>query len=255
MRRMTLTIAVVAALPLLARPPVATGQTDDWTTLTSTLEKAALSGTMPVVKDQRVAALRELAKAPTGGRAPLIRYTIAYADWRMAFAPTIPVQEQADFVADGVGQLGLAIAATPDFAEAIGLLAALDGAQIAKNPDLGMTLGPEFLALLDRAFGLEPANPRLLVIRGQSLFHTPVEYGGSAQEAEACFRRALDAFVKEPATKTWPNWGRFDAHAWLGQVLAARGQKAGAKSEYEAALEIAPDSGWVRYTLLPQVMK
>jgi tetratricopeptide (TPR) repeat protein len=252
---MTLSIPVVAALPLLARAAVVSGQADDWTSLTSTLEKAALAGTMPVVKDQRVAALRELAKAPTGGRAPLIRYTIAYADWRMAFAPTIPAQEQSDFVADGVEHLGAAIAAQPDFADAMGLLAALEGAQIAKNPDLGMTLGPEFSALLGRALRLEPANPRLLVIQGQSLFHTPVEYGGSPKEAEVCFRRALDAFAKEPASRTWPNWGRFDAHAWLGQMLAARGDKAGARSEYAAALEIAPDSRWVRDTLLPQVVK
>jgi tetratricopeptide (TPR) repeat protein len=255
MRCLTLVIAAVTAPLLLARPVVATGQADDWTSLTSTLERAALAGTMPVVKAQRVAALRELAKAPTGGHAPLIRYTIAYADWRMAFAPTIPVPEQADFVADGVQQLGLALAATPDFAEAIGLLAALDGVQIAKNPDLGMTLGPGFFALLGRALGLEPANPRLLVIQGQSLFHTPVEYGGSPKEAEVCFRRALDGFAKEPTSKTWPNWGRFDAHAWLGQMLAARGDKTGAKAEYEAALQIAPDSSWVRYTLLPQVVK
>ena len=65
--------------------------------------------------------------------------------------------------------------------------------------------------------------------------------------------QALTRFDQEGARAPWPNWGRFDAHVWLGQALAARGDKAGARSEYEKALAIAPGSNWVKLSLLPQV--
>jgi len=61
--------------------------------------------------------------------------------------------------------------------------------------------------------------------------------------------------ICERPRQPWPNWGRFDAHAWLGQALARHGDNAGARAEYAAALRIAPSSEWVRTMLLPQVGK
>ena len=152
-------------------------------------------------------------------------------------------------------QLELAIKADEKFAEAMGLLGLAYGAQMAKNPELGMTLGQAAGVSIARALSLEPENPRIVFLHGVALFHTPAEFGGSTKEAEALFRRALQRFEKEPADKPWPNWGRFDTHAWLGQALARHGDNAGARAEYAAALEIAPGSGWVRTMLLPQVSK
>ncbi len=248
-------IAAAVAATLVISRPIARAQTDEWTTLVTSLEHAVEADNTTTVKDQRVALLRMLAAGPTSERAVLIRYTIAYADWKMAFVPTLSPKEQSDYVAEGVQYLKAALAAKPNFAEGLALMTGLYGAQIAKNPDLGMTLGPESEDLLQRALSLEPSNPRVLLMRGADIFHTPPEYGGSVKEAEVLYRRALDAFAKEAASKPWPNWGRFDAHVLLGQLLAGRGDKAGARAEYEAALVIAPDSGYVRYNLLPQVVK
>ena len=60
---------------------------------------------------------------------------------------------------------------------------------------------------------------------------------------------------REPAGRPWPNWGRFDAHAWLGQALGARGDKAAARAEYDAALAIWPGSHWVKNVLIPALDK
>ena len=45
--------------------------------------------------------------------------------------------------------------------------------------------------------------------------------------------------------------GRVDAHAWLGQVLARKGDRAAARAEYDEALALAPNSGWVKNVLVP----
>jgi Flp pilus assembly protein TadD len=223
------------------------------TALVSRLEAAALSDKADAVKAERINALRMLATTTDPGRAEALRYTVAYAAWRVAFSPNLNRTEQIAMLEDADAQLTRLLETRPDDVEAMVLLGAVIGARIGHSPDMGMTLGMRSSQLSERAYRLAPANPRVLLVTGQGLFHTPPEYGGSVQQAEARFKAALAAFEKEPKTKAWPNWGRFDAHAWLGQALAQRGDKAGARAQYEAALTIAPASAWVRYALLPQV--
>ena len=217
------------------------------------LEAAVLAEDANGVKAARIGLLRQLPAASDPARVALLRYTAAYAGWRLAFAPAIPAGEKQDLLDDAETQLKETIKLSPAFAEAPALLSAVYGAKIAQAPDLGMTLGMQASAMLAKAVGLGPNNPRVLVLKAMSLFHTPPEYGGSVREAEAVFRQALTRFDQEGARAPWPNWGRFDAHVWLGQALAARGDKAGARNEYEKALAIAPGSNWVKLSLLPQV--
>jgi len=255
-RRLSLLIAFALAVsPLLAASPtnVSAHSADDLDAIVQKLEPSAVAGRVMEILDARLACLRLLSASPAPDRVPVIRYTIAYAAWRVAFSPALSTKNQTLLLDAAAVQLEEAIKGNARFADAMGLLAAVDGAKIAHSPELGMTLGPESSAILSQALGLEPNNPRVLVFRGQALFNTPPEYGGSIKNAEAVLRRALQVFDQEPTTKPWPNWGRFDAHAWLGQALASRNDKAGARAEYEKALAIAPESAWVKYSLLPQV--
>jgi tetratricopeptide (TPR) repeat protein len=235
-------IAIVAA----AQPRAQTG--NDLASIAARIEKAYLATDTQGLKEGRTACLRLL----TTDRSPLIRYTVAYAGWRLAFAAGLPAAEQNDLLADAESQVTQAIKADPKFAEAYGLLSSILGTRIAKNTDLGMTLGPQSGEAIEKAISLEPDNPRLVFIQAQDRYNTPVEYGGSVKEAEALYRRALQLFDREAADKAWPNWGRFDAQAWLGQALLKRGDRAGAREAFTKALEIAPGNMWVRMALLPQ---
>lgn len=223
------------------------------TALFEKVEAAVLAERADDLKRARVDLIRMVAGESPSSRMPLVRYTIAYAAWRLAFAPGIPDAEQKTMLDDAVVQLESVLKSTPDDAEALALLGAVQGARIAKAPEMGMTLGPLSDQLIGRATRLAPSNPRALAVAGQSAFHTPPEYGGSASRAESLFRAALKIFEGQGANAPWPNWGRFDAHVWLGQVLADKGDKAGARAEYEKALKIAPNSSWVKNTLLPAV--
>jgi hypothetical protein len=84
-----------------------------------------------------------------------------------------------------------------------------------------------------------------------SAFNTPVMFGGGKDKADKLLRHSLERFVAEPRDKPWPNWGRFDAHVWLGQTLLEKGDRAGARAEYDKARALAPNSGWLRYVLIP----
>ena len=248
-------LIVVAALAI---PAVASAQTPrvqqthaaaDFTALTARLEKAALGDDAQGVKDARIECMRLLAAAPAGPKAAIVRYTIVYAGWRLAYSAKIPAAEQNALIADAEEQLGQAITLDGSFAEAYGLRSSVYGARISKNPELAMTLGPAAGEALGYAISLEPNSPRLVMMQGLNLLHTPAEYGGDVKQAEAALRRALELFDKDRAGTAWPNWGRVDAHLWLGQVLAERGDIEGARAEYKAALALAPDSSRVKSLL------
>lgn len=240
-------LAGASALVLVfSTHPAAQTAAADWPSIAARMEHAAVRGDVTGVKEARTACLGLLAATPAPANAAVIRYTIAYGDWRLAFAQSISSAEQNDFVKDAETQLTEAIKSDARFADAIALLSSVYGTEIAKNPDLGMTLGMQAAETLGRAMSLDPSNPRVAILHGQSLLYTPEEFGGSAKDAELEFRRALDLLAKEPVDKAWPNWGRFDAHVGLGQALARRGDTAGARAEYNTALEIVPESAYVK---------
>lgn len=253
MLRCVLLVATIllAGRPLPASPP---GQDEAWTKLTARIDQAALGDDAATLKLCRAEALR-LQTAPGGDSRALLRYAIAYIGWRLAFSPSIPAAEQDDLLDEAETQLKAALKIDPKSAEALALLSSVYGAKIAKSSIKGIILGPRSSGAIGEAVKLEPNNPRVLLSQGVGKFNTPAMFGGSETEAEALIRRALTGFQNEPADKPWPNWGRFDAHAWLGQILAKRGDKTGARSEYDRALAIAPNSGWVRYVLLPAVTR
>jgi tetratricopeptide (TPR) repeat protein len=74
-------------------------------------------------------------------------------------------------------------------------------------------------------------------------------------KAEKELRRAEALFARQPADAPWPNWGRLDILAWMGQLLAAKGDRPGARAYYHRALESEPDYVWVRDVLLPALDK
>ena len=199
----------------------------------------------------RTELLRRVAQPSAKADALLVQYTLAYMGWRMANMPDVPEREQGDLLDDAVSRLQDVVKAEPKHAEAHALLGSVYGLQAGRSPVKAMILGPRASSALERAVGVEAGNPRVALVQGIGAFNTPVMFGGGVDKAERLLRQSLDLFTREPVAKPWPNWGRFDAHVWLGQALLSKGNRAGARAEYDKALAIAPDSGWVRFSLIP----
>jgi tetratricopeptide (TPR) repeat protein len=248
-------LASLAGLLLIAASARALAQAAPPADITAILDKLEVATRNEDAAGVRIRGSRACvcSPAPTRPIARALRYAVAYADFRLAVMPSTSKKDQDAVLQEATTYLEAAIKVSPRDAEAMGLLSSVYGLRIGLSPDLGMVLGPPASDMLDRALKIAPDNPRLQLIRGETLFHTPPEYGGSMKDAESALRHALELFDKEPANKLWPNWGRFDTHVWLGQTLAARNDKAGARAEYEKALQIAPNSAWVKYSLLPAV--
>jgi tetratricopeptide (TPR) repeat protein len=253
--RLFRTCVFIVAVPLLlssARVMAQAPSADEWAAMGARIERAVAQGAAADLRAIHSDLLRRLAPPVDAAREGALRYTAAYAAWRLATVPAVSKEERGDLLDGAVSQLQQAVKRDPKDAESHALLGSVYGLQIAESPMTGgMRLGPRASAALDRAASLEPGNPRVLLLQGVSAFNTPAMFGGGSGKAETLLRRSLERFAAEPIAKAWPAWGRFDAHVWLGQTLAGKGHRAAAKAEYDKALAITPNSGWVKHVLLP----
>lgn len=226
------------------------GWSDEWSRVVAEIERAAIEGSAPSLRSARDELLHRAPALSTGNHAR-VQYAIAYTAWRMATLSRVPEVERNGVLDDGVARLEAVIKANAEDAEALALLGGLYGLQIGRSPLKAIVLGSRVSGTLDRAAELAPNNPRVALQAGISAFHTPAGFGGGMNKAERLLRRSLELFSREPPDRPWPNWGRVDAHAWLGQVLARKGDRTGARAEYDTALALAPNAGWVTHILLP----
>jgi tetratricopeptide (TPR) repeat protein len=220
----------------------------DFSTTIAALETAWMNDDVPAIRK----AVEDLKALPD---TPRTQYAIAYGERRLIWIPGTKPADQKALAQSAQKRLEAVIRAEPRNAEAHALLASTLGMQIALEGWKGMVLGPRSSAAMDKALSLEPNNPRILLLKGISTFRMPAEFGGGVEKAEPWLRRAQSVFAQEPLDKPWPNWGRFESRIWLGQVLAKLGKRDAARSEYDAALLLAPRSQYVRRILLPGVSK
>jgi tetratricopeptide (TPR) repeat protein len=227
-----------------------------WTDIVARLDHGAAASDAAELR-AAIADAHTLAEASTKDRERALALSgAAYGAWRLCVLPDVQTSESVALMKRAEQDLRALLKINPRSGEAYAMLANVLGQMIRLSGGANkMELGPEASANRAEAMRVEPDNPRVVLLGAVTLFHTPPEYGGGPDKAEADLRRAIALFAQEPPNRPWPNWGRFDAHAWLGQTLAARGDKAGARAEYNLALAEWPQSRWVRSVLLPALDK
>ncbi len=77
----------------------------------------------------------------------------------------------------------------------------------------GMQAGKD----LEIATQLNPDNPRIYYLKGESLINTPVAFGGGKDKAKPMFEKAIELYKTEKPKPMWPNWGRNRAEEELAK--------------------------------------
>lgn len=80
-----------------------------------------------------------------------------------------------------------------------------------------MTYGVQAGKDLEIATQLNPDNPRIYYLKGESLFNTPVAFGGGKDKAKPMFEKALALFQTDKPKPLWPNWGKERSEAELAK--------------------------------------
>lgn len=76
-------------------------------------------------------------------------------------------------------------------------------------------LGAENLAKAEK---LDPANPRITLLKAEDTYFTPEQFGGSKSQGLELFQKALEQFkIYKPVSPLHPNWGRAEAEYFLAQ--------------------------------------
>ncbi len=139
-----------------------------------------------------------------------------------------------------------------DSAEGHALLSSIYGLQIALSPMKGMSLGRASGTHLDKALKLNPKSPFVNYQKGSSLYYTPAMWGGDVDEAIVYLTKTKQLCE---AAKQTESIVYLNTLAVLGQAYQYKEKYADAKKEYETALAVAPEFGWVKYQLLPELEK
>jgi tetratricopeptide (TPR) repeat protein len=143
---------------------------------------------------------------------------------------------------------------TLNLAESHALRATALGMQI-RDQESGMRLGPMADEAMRTALSIAPKNPRVLLLHGLSQFHTPRDYGGGADKAEATLKAAIDAMASDKPVPPHPDGWHAETYAWLGVVYTKTGKRDLARAAFNKSLSIDPNFRWVSHVLLPGLDK
>jgi hypothetical protein len=69
------------------------------------------------------------------------------------------------------------------------------------------TYGVQASKDLEEGLKLNPDNPRLYYLQGESIFNTPTAFGGGKDKAKPVFEKALALFKTDKPKPLYPNWG------------------------------------------------
>jgi hypothetical protein len=81
-----------------------------------------------------------------------------------------------------------------------------------------MQYGQKMSEPLAIAKQIDPNNPRVFLMEGQSVLGTPAAFGGGKDKAKPLFEKAIALYEKEkPASPIHPKWGKQTAEALLAR--------------------------------------
>jgi tetratricopeptide (TPR) repeat protein len=248
-----LLVILTLATPVAAQPAAGTQKWAD--SLRMLIDVASTRGDMAGLDGAIALADRVLTIAPTDG---VIQHYKGFALYRKAnLFMGQDKKDDAKAALEEANEILEASSKTLRWAETFALRSSVYGQLIGVDPGpiTAMRNGPRSDDMMEEAMKVGPQNPRVVLLRGIGLLYKPRLFGGGADKAERDILKAIELFANDRPPSPQPVWGRLDAWAFLGQAYAEQGKKDQAREAYQKALEIEPESGWVKYVLLPALDK
>lgn len=135
--------------------------------------------------------------------------------------------------------------------ESQALHGSLLGLKIGFSSMSAMVLAPRASSLFSDAEKVAPQSPRVLLLHGIHVLHTPEFFGGGAKAALPLLEAAVKAAETEqtPQDPWAPHWGKAESYAWLAEVEFELGQIKEANAHLDQALSVDPNYGYAKFFL------
>lgn len=142
-------------------------------------------------------------------------------------------------------------------AESMALLGGCIGQKLGFSPMSGMFLAPKALGLFEEAAKLNPKSPRVLMLYGVHILHTPSFFGGGADKALPILENAVKAAEAEITPKnSWaPRWGKVECYGWLAMTQAEKGLFPQAEANIAKAKALDPGHGFITHFAEKKVLE
>jgi len=178
-------------------------------------------------------------------------YQFAYAQYRLAITASFGGSNQALVEAALVAAAERLESASQNTdvrqkTEVLALLASVRGMQAGFSPLKGAYYGKLSNEAVQAAKALDAQNPRLLLVQAILAYQKPALFGGSSKDALQFANAAVVEFAK-PCSGIC--WGGEEVYVWRGLARQSNGDTAGAKADWQQALQHAPDYGWAQHLL------
>ena len=176
-----------------------------------------------------------------------VSYPGAYLKYRLAIAYYVSGKSDLsdDLLAETVSDLEKIVAANPESADAYALLATSIGMRISFRPAVrGITMGAASDRAMKRAQEIDPANPRVWLVKGIAAHNTPTMFGGGTKKALTALDEAISIYATDAS-----GWGQADAYICRGLTHQGNGDTVLARADFQAALAASPDYEWAEQLL------
>ncbi|MBI3585816.1 MAG: hypothetical protein HY088_01640 [Ignavibacteriales bacterium] len=250
-------IAVVSCIALLSI--AARGQSLSVNEIIVEAKKSLYQGYTVNDKQQTLKAYAILERALSVEPANrLVVYHLAYAEYLLARIAYASKDEKIfdQYIDKAAERTEKLLEQEKGWSEAAALLGTIYGIKISQSPMKGITLGPKTTGMMKEAVAVDSTNPRVWMVYGTMKLNTPSFFGGSVEEAQKFFARAVALFENtKPTDQLQPNWGYLDALVWLAKSFEKSERQQEALVTYRKALTVEPNFLWVKNALLPSLEK
>ena len=143
-----------------------------------------------------------------------------------------------------------------DFAEAYIMKMAAQSSRWQYEPNKMNDIIAKSTEAKDKAFKLEPNNPRYYLIDGYNVFYTPENFGGGVDKALPIFEKSWENFqTYKPVDETYPNWGIDQAAGMVAMCYIKKDKPDDAKKWIDKAFEVKPESSFIKNFVMPEYEK
>ncbi|MEO6691322.1 MAG: tetratricopeptide repeat protein [Saprospiraceae bacterium] len=193
----------------------------------------------------------------------LVNYYLAVCDFWMTYTlmdmtdPTKTDNKQIQkYTESALDLLNKSTDSKEDFAEAWGLKLGVQSNRWMYEPGKMNDIIAKMSEATDMCKKYDPENPRYLLIEAINTYYTPEAFGGGVDKALPMLEKSYKSFeTYKPMDETYPNWGKETAAGMIALCYSKQDKKDEAKKWYDKALEINPDSGFIKNYIKSEMEK